>query len=987
MKKAAVSQPPEIRAFCKRNAPDCDILISGKQMPPYPLFRKKDTPHYTFSQKKVVSLYAETGIRMGTYIKQAMKGIIRYGITTAIGLWCAIGGAAQDFTVRTLPTQPLLPTASIHCILQDTEGYLWYGTEEAGLCRDNGYQIDVFRPSSAADRQATCNIRCLAEDTSGCIFIGTAEGLFRLDKRDYSMTHIPIGDTDGYIEALLADRQGRTWVGTKGRVAVVDSTGKVLASHACQTDGKEASVSALYEDSQGTVFALLYPAGPGNARPEILRKRKQDKEFIPLGWPLAHTPMQMVEDQPGRRYWVLTRGAGIVSLQTEGGRCRTTLQAATMGGYGKSHGLSLLRDSRHGLLWCTTMDDLYVYAPDGDGQLRPFPTDGFLPRGGKILDQLHESRDGSIYVSGFVPHTFSVMPEQNDITRHDAPAIVRLTGFPLLADRSVTEDGHIWIWQGRQGLMLYRPETDEVAASPWKTMRCIARRTAGGIYATHDTCVFRLWHGPGMDLHREEVAHCPRDIRLLHEDRQQPLYIATVHSLYRFSPATRAIKKVADLPAPPQDLATDRRGNAYLTLGKDGLFHLSPQGSVRHMRNGENFLAASTAPDGTVWCSTHEGNVYNYAPETGQLHKEPFLCNADSIPVKDILADGLGHIWTLTDQQVREYAPRKQSFRTIRNTDPSVNVSYFYTLEAIAPNLVGINGAGALLQVQSDEALEQTAANVNVRISSVVSGGQSRLAGRTASRLEIEADETDIALRLTTLDPQYAANISFAYKLEDINRDWIYLPQGNNTVILSDLPQGIHTLSLKATDRYGCWGKPTEITLHKAAHWYETWWAYLIYIGLASAFLYGIYRLERRIRMLHRLIKRKQEVRLDEIELKKEEIASLQWQDDFLKTAIAKVEENLDRPEYNVEALSRDMCMSRITLNRHLQKQTGLSPKDFIRDIRLKKAATLLQQTPEASIADIARKVGFTTPNYFAKCFKEKFGILPKDYRPPKTES
>ena len=139
--------------------------------------------------------------------------------------------------------------------------------------------------------------------------------------------------------------------------------------------------------------------------------------------------------------------------------------------------------------------------------------------------------------------------------------------------------------------------------------------------------------------------------------------------------------------------------------------------------------------------------------------------------------------------------------------------------------------------------------------------------------------------------------------------------------------------------------------------------------------------------MLHRLIKRKQEVRLDEIELKREEIASLQWQDGFLKTAIAKVEENLDRPEYNVEALSRDMCMSRITLNRHMQKQTGLSPKDFIRDIRLKKAATLLQQTPEASIADIARKVGFTTPNYFAKCFKEKFGILPKDYRPPKTES
>lgn len=918
-------------------------------------------------------------------MKKTIKAIRKCGITAAIGLWCAVGGRSQDFTVRTLPTQPLLPTASIHCILQDTEGYLWYGTEEAGLCRDNGYQIDVFRPSPAADRQATCNIRCLAENTSGNIFIGTAGGLFRLDKRDYSMRHIPIGNTDERIEALLADRRGRTWVAAKGCIAVIDSAGKVLARHAIRTDGTAASVSTLYEDSQGSIFALLYPAGTGSGHPEILRKQEEEQKFVPLGWPLAHTPMQMAEEQPGQRYWVLTRGAGIVNLQVENGHCRTTLQTATLGDYGKSHGLSLLRDSRHGLLWCTTMDDLYVYSPNGNGQLRPFPTSGFLPQGGKILDQLHESRDGSIYVSGYVPHTFAVTPEQSDIVRYDAPAIVRRTGFPLLADQSLTEDGHIWIWQGRQGLMLYDPEADEAAASPWKTIRSIVRRTAGGIYAAHDTCVFRLWYGPGMDLHREEVAHCPQDIRLLHEDRQQALYIATGRSLYRFSPTSGTTQKVTGLPAPPQDLTSDRRGNVYLALGKDGLCHLPPQGNARYVQNGENFLAASTAPDGTVWCSTHEGNVYSYAPETGQLHKEPFLCNADSIPVRDILADGLGHIWTLTDQQVREYVPRKQSFRTIRNTDPSVNVSYFYTLEAISPNLVGINGAGALLQVQSAEALEQTAGNVSLRISSVVSGGRSRLVGRTASRLEIGADEADITLRLTTLDPQYAANISFAYRLEGTNRDWIYLPQGNNTAVLSDLPQGTHTLSLKATDRYGCWGKPVEIILHKAAHWYETWWAYLIYISLASVFLYGIYRLEKRIRMLHRLIKRKQEVRLDEIELKREEIADLQWQDDFLKTAIAKVEENLDRPEYNVEALSRDMCMSRITLNRHMKRQTGLAPKDFIRDIRLKKAATLLLQSPDASIADIARKVGFTAPNYFSKCFREKFGILPKDYRPPKA--
>jgi AraC-like DNA-binding protein len=57
-----------------------------------------------------------------------------------------------------------------------------------------------------------------------------------------------------------------------------------------------------------------------------------------------------------------------------------------------------------------------------------------------------------------------------------------------------------------------------------------------------------------------------------------------------------------------------------------------------------------------------------------------------------------------------------------------------------------------------------------------------------------------------------------------------------------------------------------------------------------------------------------------------------------------------------------------------------MSPTDFIRDIRLKKAAQLLLTQPEASITDIATRVGFATPKYFSRLFREKFGVAPKDY-------
>lgn len=128
-------------------------------------------------------------------------------------------------------------------------------------------------------------------------------------------------------------------------------------------------------------------------------------------------------------------------------------------------------------------------------------------------------------------------------------------------------------------------------------------------------------------------------------------------------------------------------------------------------------------------------------------------------------------------------------------------------------------------------------------------------------------------------------------------------------------------------------------------------------------------------------MQRRRQVSLSEIELKREDIARLQRDDDFLRRAIAKTEEHISDTEYNVEALSADMCMSRITLYHRIQEQTGLTPTDFIRDIRLKKAASLLCNNPHATVADIASKVGFATPKYFSKRFKEKFGVLPKDYK------
>ena len=71
--------------------------------------------------------------------------------------------------------------------------------------------------------------------------------------------------------------------------------------------------------------------------------------------------------------------------------------------------------------------------------------------------------------------------------------------------------------------------------------------------------------------------------------------------------------------------------------------------------------------------------------------------------------------------------------------------------------------------------------------------------------------------------------------------------------------------------------------------------------------------------------------------------------------------------------------MSRATLYRKLRNVSELTPNEFIRLIRLKKAAELLKQR-EYRVNEIAFVVGFNSVSYFAKCFFKQFGVLPKDY-------
>ena len=103
-------------------------------------------------------------------------------------------------------------------------------------------------------------------------------------------------------------------------------------------------------------------------------------------------------------------------------------------------------------------------------------------------------------------------------------------------------------------------------------------------------------------------------------------------------------------------------------------------------------------------------------------------------------------------------------------------------------------------------------------------------------------------------------------------------------------------------------------------------------------------------------------------------------QEKLLKDMLSYIEDNLHTSQLSVENLSKHVGMSRGTLYSKVLEMSGQTPIEFIRSIKLEKAAVLLENS-DLSVSQISYMTGFTAPNYFAKSFKAKFNMLPTEYK------
>uniref|UniRef100_UPI0025BF14A1 helix-turn-helix domain-containing protein n=1 Tax=Bacteroides sp. TaxID=29523 RepID=UPI0025BF14A1 len=100
----------------------------------------------------------------------------------------------------------------------------------------------------------------------------------------------------------------------------------------------------------------------------------------------------------------------------------------------------------------------------------------------------------------------------------------------------------------------------------------------------------------------------------------------------------------------------------------------------------------------------------------------------------------------------------------------------------------------------------------------------------------------------------------------------------------------------------------------------------------------------------------------------------------FMDKLMELMEKNMDNGELVVDDFVCELAVSRSVFFKKLKTLTGLAPIEFIKEMRIKRAAQLIE-TGEFNMTQISYMVGINDPRYFSKCFKSKLGITPTEYK------
>ncbi len=806
----------------------------------------------------------------------------------AQGLPARPTGSAAPRLVQQLNVGQGLSHRLVHCLLQDRQGFLWFGTNN-GLDRFDGYGLRSITALAQGPSLLRPPVYCLLEDAVGRLWIGSEGGLHYWTPTSGQLRAVAVPAGPPAVHSLARRSGGGVWAGTvAGGLNGYDAAGRLeLARPPAAVFGAGRAASALVglhvlaggqllaETYGGAALLLSAAGGPlrvyhrsgpalrlAGVEPTGRLRLVSGRQLLLTGaadttlQPLATWRPDLPPSFPaqavgaaGGRLWVGATLAELLSLDPARPAAPTHRPGpALVVARGGNVALNALLPDRAGHLWAATDDGVLQLdlAPARFAVLAP-PA-GVLPPGQQPSTRGVAVLDGHLYVG-----TYAGLFCQNLGTRQWRRLPFRWPQAPAGTPEPVAyalwpDPARRCLWLGCEGAGLVRYQPDRSAftfleAPEGPTGTGNALNFAISLTPTADRA--GLWVGSYTGLRRYDIS--TGRFRTIDGFAQLGLREVKVWTL---APAT----------AP---------GGAMWAGTSQGLFLLDSAGRIRQRWQarpgglpGQDVLCLWPEPGGrSLWLGTRGGGLWRLQLATGHWQSWRTAQGLAHDLVCSLVPEGDSALWLGTQQGLARLRRRTGTFTNYGTRDGLPADEFNHGAAAVLPDgrllLGGLAGLGVVQPRQLPAVPAAAAAPVLLTGLSYYHGPDGTLVRHEQlppGGLQLAPTDRLLTVGFALADFREGAQHQYAYQLAGLESQWV--PLGPETTLrLAALPVGRYELRVRGAGPDGRWS-PHQLRLPLVVPpvFYRTWWFGVLLVGALAGLFYGLFRYRlRRVLLLERL--------------------------------------------------------------------------------------------------------------------------------------
>ena len=377
-------------------------------------------------------------------------------------------------------------------------------------------------------------------------------------------------------------------------------------------------------------------------------------------------------------------------------------------------------------------------------------------------------------------------------------------------------------------------------------------------------------------LNLSNYADNPGFPRIFYEDSKHNLWVVTTKGIL-VKPEKE--KNLQDTKFPSMDITgigEGKDGTLWIGTRKQGVYNAIVSSNLTFEKKGlknlttqtdklvsDNIGAICIDDNGLMWMGSQDGDVFTYDPRTKKVENLSNMFDMLKEGIFNIITDQLGHIWISTNKRVIEYDPKNGGIMDYSTMDDVMVNSFMpnsYLKTRSGKILYGGNKGISVFTPY--EHLSDNPRRIRTMVADVKIDGVSSLLEKDNQRFNLrsqtisfDAGDKNIEIDFSSLNYAFPDKIKYAYKMEGVDDDWVYVRGDRQFAFYNQLPKGKRTFYLKTTDTNGLWSNYiAEIQVSKEPAFYETWWAYMFYVVLVILSLYLFYRrMKRRLQLRHEL--------------------------------------------------------------------------------------------------------------------------------------